>query len=201
MFYFYLNENLIKKLLYRWNMQTNILFPFFRVPLCRFAFFAKNSMHFVHLCVRSARGAHHKTEFVFIGNFSIFFMYCKIDDQKTAVSLLEFIHDCSKQLCDRKKPENEVKEEEEGYKTVFCFPFYLICKIFSVNEKSAENKGQMCIVCGVCFYSLPEVMSENKFISLFSLFTVMRMFLHRFLIISFSQRIRLGLFIVQYLVR
>lgn len=37
MFYFYLNENLIKKLLYRWNMQTKYSVSFFRVPFFRLA--------------------------------------------------------------------------------------------------------------------------------------------------------------------
>lgn len=59
MFYFYLNENLIKKLHYRWNMQTNIRFPFFsgsffRFCVCFFLYFSPK----IRVALRSPLCAH-----------------------------------------------------------------------------------------------------------------------------------------------
>lgn len=100
MFYFYLNENLIKKLHYRWNMQTNIRFPFFRVPffsvLCVsfWVFFAENSsctsFTFVRTHAQCAKCII-KPKFVFIGNLLILLCIEKSTIKRTtAVSSIRF---------------------------------------------------------------------------------------------------------------
>lgn len=100
MFYFYLNENLIKKLHYRWNMQTNIRFPFFSGSFFRFCvcfffvFFAENSsctsFTFVRTHAQCAKCII-KPKFVFIGNLLILLCIEKSTIKRTtAVSSIRF---------------------------------------------------------------------------------------------------------------
>lgn len=106
----------------------------------------------------------------------------------TAVSPFDFIYNCAKQLRSAKKKKKTAKKKKKRTEqNSFLFPSLFDLQNFECKHKECvgPNESQMCIVCGVCFYSQPRVMSEiNSFLYFHYLLLGGCFFsLHQFLII------------------
>lgn len=125
---------------------------FFRVPSGRFAFLSKIRFTSFTLCARSM---HHKTEFVFIGNSSIrFFLHIEESTIKkaTAVSLFDFLYNCGKQLCCRKKARKWSTRRRK--QNCFFVSFLFDLQNFECKHKeSGERRARAeCALCTVSVY-------------------------------------------------